>query len=458
VMRRALMLGVAVLVAATAHADGRIWRTTVAGGQVVSEGLKPMPGPGGEDIVTATTFEGVGCFAATAPKSWWLRLLLTEALPKDHRGPVTIGIRYFDNEGPISTQFDSSDPTRMVGGAWAWGATLWRGKSQTWKTAYWTIEKPGFTHREYGTDFAISGQTNRGYDPLYISEVTVSLAGAVLTSDVPGLALGDQRPAKLTARVFGPDGDPAPDGTKVRFAATLGECTPVEAMTVGGEAATTFVPGDNEGEAMVGVVCDFSSGLLTVPLVRGTGGVRVVEWPVDDFEAPNAAKIVECYARGAVRASLRVCPEAAHSGNMGAEVTYAYTGEGDSFDAGVSHVIPLPGVLLGLSFWAQRTELKENRRYVETRWAIRDAEDENWSWLAVAHETDAPGWTHYSSSVDDPMAPNRNAVRDYPLSFAGVVVSRRRWSFPEAGTLYVDDIMARLLVSNSEADKLTRKP
>ena len=52
--------------------------------------------------------------------------------------------------------------------------------------------------------------------------------------------------------------------------------------------------------------------------------------------------------------------------------------------------------------------------------------------------------------------PTGDMVLDYPLAFRSVFVARRSWSKADKGVLCVDDIVARLLVANSEADKIGR--
>ena len=440
-----------VVSAGLAAADGGLRHLSVAGGKVVAQGLQPIDTTSPDDTPAFTTMGGADCLIA-AKSNMWLRVLLTEALSQDYRGPVTIGIRYFDNSGPVVMQFDSSDPTRLRG-AWCWSPAVWRTGTQTWRTAFWTIEKPGFTHRELGADFSITGYANRGFDPLYIGEVTVSQAGILPVISGPGLALGDHQTALVTAKVLAPDGKPAPDGTKVRFAATLGTCAPAEAPVAGGEAVTTFTPAGKAGDATISMACDFSAAVARLALVEGTGGVREVDWPVADFENADPNAKTESYDAGAVAAKVRICPEAAHNGKAGALVTYKYTGEIDWFNAGTSQDVRLPGVLRGINFWAKASEPN-----CEICCAVLDAEApkrEDWNWSTVVVETSADGWRRHVALFADPYFPNRNAVFDYPLSFASVYINRRPWSPANAGTLCVDDIVARLIVSGSEAEKLT---
>jgi len=452
---RTILLSVVLAVVAVGVAQPQTCRVRVAGGQVVSEGLKPIDTLSWDDTFQLTTVGGVECFAADRQNSW-LRMRLDPAWPQDATGPATIGIRYLDNKaagggGPVVMQYDSSDPTRMVGGAWAWTPPVWRQGSGKWVTNYRTIEKPGFRGRELGADFGITGMTNRRWDTLYVAEVTVTRAGVLLSADVRGLALGDQQPAKIAAEVIAPDGSPAPDGTEVRFDAILGRCDPPQTVTEDGAATTSFIPAGQEGEAIIQATTDFSAGELRLPLVQGTGGVTEIEWTVADFEAENAGEVTRAYMAGGVTGSVEVTAEAAHAGTMGAAITYAREPDPDWFNAGVELEPQIPGALLGLSFWAKTTEPN-----VELRWAIMDAGDEHWNYYAPVLETGADGWRRYGSSTVDSYFPNRDAVLDYPLTFHSVYVTRQPWSKAEKGTLFVEDIVARLLVANSEADRLRR--
>ena len=441
---------VAFILTAPAEAGQEgVRRTAVAANQVISEGLKPIDTSAGDDQPVPGELQGTACFVTSPPESNWLRLLVEPPLPKDHTGPVTIGIRYFDNTGPIVMQFDSADTTRMAAGAWAWTPTIWRKGTRTWKTAYWTIEKPGFKHRELGSDFGITGQPNRGFDPLYIAEVTVTDAGVLLSTDVPGLALDDGRNAQVTARAFTPDGKPLPDGTKVEFSATLGDCHPTEAEAKAGEATTSFAPHSDEGEAIVRASCEFSAGRIALPLLQGSGGVQEIKWVAEDFEAEDAPDVSECYAAGAVDAYLEVVPEAAHTGAFGAMVDYAHTGELPWLNAGVAREVPIPGALLGISFWAKLAET-----HVEVRWGVHDVEGEHWVFLAEQKEKGEDGWARYACSTVDPYFPNGNVVFDYPLQFHSVFLARAPWSTASGGTIMIDDIVASLLVAGSEAESL----
>ena len=221
-LTRVVVVSLGLCLATLSVAQAPLARVYVKDGQVVSEGLKPIDTSSWDDTPQVGIVEGVECFVNQGANEW-LRLVLDPAWPQDHTGPATIGIRFFDGRpgersGPVMMQFDSADPTRQSSGAWAWTPPVWRAGTGQWLTAYWTIEKPAFRHRELGADFGISGKTNRRYPTLNVAEVTVTRAGILPNADVEGLALGDHGVAHITAQVLGPDGAPAPDGTLVTFA------------------------------------------------------------------------------------------------------------------------------------------------------------------------------------------------------------------------------------------------
>jgi len=422
---------------------------TVADGKVVSEGLRALVTSFGGDKFQLKTVDGVECFAADKT-SGWLRVVADPPWPAEWTGPATIGLRYYDNQGPVRVQFDCADPARNVGGAWAYTPIIWRTGSSVWETVYFTIEKPAFRHRMAGADFGLTGHAWQDYDPLYVAEVTLSCAGVVLSADARGLALGDELPAKITAKVFGPDGKPAADGTSVRFEATLGLCDPEEATVAAGEATTTFAPYGQVGEVIVRASCQWSSGQMALPLVEGTGGVEEIEWVVEDFEALDAATVT-AYTAGA-QASAKVSPEGARSGLAGAVLTYDCPADVTWCNVGFTRDVPIPGALLGMSFWAKMSEPA-----LEICWAAVDANGESWLFTAATQETGENGWRRFGSTALDPYSPWGDAVLDYPLGFHRIVLPKSPWSQVTRGTLCVDDIVARLLVAGSEVARLKKR-
>ena len=445
-----VILPALLLSAYAAVAQPEVRRVSIARGEVVSEGLKPIVTSSWDDKFQVAEAGGAGCLAVAATNSW-LRLVLDPAWPKDWTGPATISVRYFDNTGPVVMQVDSSDPRLMVNGAWSWTPPVWRGGTNAWVTSRWTIARAGFTHRQLGADFSITGLANRGRDTLFVAEVSVTRAGVLLSADVRGLALGDKQAAKITAKVSGLDGKPAPDGTRLAFASSLGECTPADAMVADGQVTTSFSPEGQPGEAIIRASCECSTGEMKLPLVEGTGGVVEVDCPVEDFEAAKIGGAVDVYRSATGEASVALVPEAAHSGLVGCAVTYAAKAGATWFNAGVDRDFVFPGAVLGTSFWAKCTEPN-----VELRWSLFDSKDEHWTYPALVQETGPDGWTKYGSETLDGYFPNRAAVLDYPLHFASVFVTRSPWSKAEKGTLFVDDISARLLVSESVAGNLGR--
>jgi hypothetical protein len=430
---------VAACLAGTAAGQDTVGRVHVEAGQVVSEGLVPIDTASWDDTFELTTMEGVECFALGAQNAW-LRLRLDPPWPQDDPGPATIGVRYLDDSsqddpGPVTLQFDSADPVRLVNGAWAWSPPAWRWGTRNWLTAYWTVEKPAFRGRELGADFSVTGQTNRGHDVLHIAEVSVTRAGVLLAADVRGLALGDDGRAQITARVFAVDGRPAAEGTPVTFGATLGSCEPSETETTEGVARTEFLPGTEFGEAVVTAQCAFAANEMKLPLLQGTGGVTEVDWVVADFETEEEVAITTSYLRRAT-GDVAVSPEAAHAGQAGAALTYECQVDATWATAGIRVPVAIPGVPLQVEFRAKVSEPG-----VELRWAL-------------ALEGEAGDWQRRGSTTVDPFAPTGDCLAQYPLTFDSVLIARSPWAKAEKGTLVVDDIVARLLVSGSEAQRL----
>jgi len=452
-LSRIAVAGLSLGLATLCVAQPPLARVYVKDGQVVSEGLKPIDTTSWDDTPQVGEVEGVECFVNEGGNEW-LRLVLDPAWPQDYTGPATIGIRFFDGRpgersGPLMMQFDSADPARLVNGAWAWTPPVWRAGSGRWLTAYWTIEKPAFRHRQLGADFGISGKTNRGLPTLNTAEVTVTRAGILLTADVEGLALGDRGVAHVTAKVFGPDGAPAPDGTLVTFAAALGMCDPTQVAVAGGTATTTFTPAGEMGEAVIQASCDFTAHEMRLPLVSGSGGVTEVDWVVSDFEHEGELPVAGPHFTRDVKGTLAVLPEAAHSGENGAACEYEGVPGARWFSAGVEFPVQIPGVLRGVSFWAKCTEPN-----TELRWTMLDQEEEEWTFSAPVLETGQNGWRRHGSSTVDPYFPTDNALLDYPLTFGWASVIREPWSNAQQGTLYIDDIVARVMVAKSEVEEL----
>ena len=90
--------------------------------------------------------------------------------------------------------------------------------------------------------------------------------GAVLTLVSSTTALSFNGTAAINARILTSGGQPAPDGTVVRFATTLGTVEPVEVVTAAGVATTNFNAGVASGTAIVTA----SSGS-----VGGDNGLRI---------------------------------------------------------------------------------------------------------------------------------------------------------------------------------------
>lgn len=442
-----VLLGV-LLLASAAHAQWPPARWSIGDGQVVSEGLRPINTSAGDDKFVIATLDGVEALSANLEGSSWVRVVLDPPLPPDWKRPLTVGVKVLDDYGQLQLQYDSSDPARLVNGAWAWSPIQWRGGTKGWKTIYWTIEHPGFTHREFGADFGLRGGAGQ-YAPPWVAEMSVTPASVLLSCDVRGLALGDKQPAKITATIVGEDGQPAPDGTRISFAATLGQCAPAETTTTAGQASTMFTALDQPGEAIISATCDFSAGKLRLPLVAGTGGVREVQWLVDDFESPEAAKDILVGHTKGVDASSEISAEAAHGGARGALTTYQQAGDRDYWQAGACHRVTLPGALLGMSFWGKCSEPG-----VEIRWSLEDEDEELWTWNAPVVERGQNGWARYASAAIDPYPTHMDAVLDYPLHFLAIWVTHSPWSKAQGGSLMVDDIVARLLVANSEVGQL----
>ena len=90
--------------------------------------------------------------------------------------------------------------------------------------------------------------------------------GAALSLSTTATALSFNAIAAINARILTAQGQPAPDGTTVTFATTLGTVTPSTAPTAGGVATTTFSAGVASGTAIVTA----SSGS-----VGGDNGLRI---------------------------------------------------------------------------------------------------------------------------------------------------------------------------------------
>jgi hypothetical protein len=77
---------------------------------------------------------------------------------------------------------------------------------------------------------------------------------------------------QLTAVVLENSGQPVPNGTTVRFTASLGRIDPIEAETQNGIAVATFVAGNDSGVAEVRAISGLASGGTGTTTGTGTGG------------------------------------------------------------------------------------------------------------------------------------------------------------------------------------------
>lgn len=110
--------------------------------------------------------------------------------------------------------------------------------------------------------------------------VVVPFAAYTVTLTVPErLAVGGTT-GQVLARVVDRAGRPAPDGTKVYFAADLGSVTPAVAYTRGGVAKVTFITGTQSGVAAIRAETQEERG--------ATGFVRVVAGPPQKLELASS--------------------------------------------------------------------------------------------------------------------------------------------------------------------------
>ena len=90
--------------------------------------------------------------------------------------------------------------------------------------------------------------------------------GAALSLTTAATALSFNATTAVNARILTTQGQPAPDGTTVTFATTLGTVNPLTAPTAGGVATTTFSAGVASGTAIV---------TATSGSVGGDNGLRI---------------------------------------------------------------------------------------------------------------------------------------------------------------------------------------
>ena len=92
---------------------------------------------------------------------------------------------------------------------------------------------------------------------------------------------------QLLATVLENSGQPVPNGTTVRFTASMGRVDPVEAETNNGVAVATFVAGSESGVAEIRAISGLASGGTGTTTTPGTGGTP----PTSTTAAANVVQI-----------------------------------------------------------------------------------------------------------------------------------------------------------------------
>lgn len=172
--------------------------------------------------------------------------------------------------------------------------------------------------------------------------------------------------ATLTATVLENSGSPVPNGTTVRFIASLGRVEPVEAQTTNGVATATFLAGDASGIAEVQALSGLATGGTTTSTGTGTGGTTTTT-----TTAGNVVQIT--IGAAAVEAvTVRANPGSVGPNGGSVEVTALVTGVNGrtipgipvSFIANNGQVSPVSGMTNALG--EARTTLTTDRETTVT--------------------------------------------------------------------------------------------
>jgi adhesin/invasin len=145
--------------------------------------------------------------------------------------------------------------------------------------------------------------------------------GAALSLAATATALSFNGTASVTARILTAQGQPAPDGTMVTFATTLGAVAPAEVSTAAGVAMTTFTAGVASGTAIVTA----SSGS-----VGGDSGIRIAIGVAAVARVQVTATPPTIPFGGGTSVIVAVVVDANNNPLVGIPVTFATTAAGAS--------------------------------------------------------------------------------------------------------------------------------
>ena len=98
---------------------------------------------------------------------------MADAFIREPKSPVEVEIEYLDNgNNPVGLDYDSTDTTALVQGAFKSAPEFNRTNTGEWKTHVWTLPDAKFANREHdGTDFRVYGRV----DDLHIRKIEVRL-------------------------------------------------------------------------------------------------------------------------------------------------------------------------------------------------------------------------------------------------------------------------------------------
>ena len=136
-------------------------------------------------------------------------------------------------------------------------------------------------------------------------ETLLAPTGAVLTLATGATALSFNGSTAINARILTSQGQPAPDGTIVRFATTLGTVAPVEVVTAAGVATTNFNAGVASGTAIVTASSGSVGGDNGLRIAIGVAAVARVQVTATPPSISSAAAPASSPPSRSTRATIR---------------------------------------------------------------------------------------------------------------------------------------------------------
>ena len=440
-----LLLGSVVPQQPPDYTDG-VWLSLE--GEPESHGLALIDTSFGDDTATPTEIGGRKCHVVGVGQAWFRLRVDPAFLFGAKELDVTLEIEYYDNgPGPIQFAYDCADSRRLVGGMWATEFPRCRTGIEEWRTLRLCLARAAFRKRQNGADLGVG--RHRGPPPqhLHLARIRITRAFLDIESTPPAICLDDGSSADLTITARGPDGGPAPDGTKVQLYCEQGT-VPATLETKAGSCRAKVTVEGACGEARIEVRSPWSTREFRLPVLEGGGGVVEVRYPLVDFEDYAAGDKALLEKRpGGAEVSGTIIGERAHEGDIALRVDYAFPD--DVGDATLPVHQQVPGYTRGFEAYG----ISQRDWPEELRFSVEDCTGEVFVFAGQLPQK-GDEWLRYWVPLLDPLMPGQggdgNQRLDQPLFLCETSVTARGSHKLAPGSIDLDDIGAIIWLSKSE--------